>query len=184
MQEPNIDGARRYVVIGARRTSNIVWATLSFVGGGAFLATGLSSRTGGALPWVRPGELHFFPQGLIMTFYGSLGLLISIYITLTIVWGVGGGFNIFDRQAEYVRIFRWGFPGSHRKIDLSYPLSDVSAIRLVLGSGFNAQRRITLCIRGGREIPLTRIGQPIPLEEIERLASELARYLRVDLLSS
>lgn len=183
-QNKDSDLIRRYVVVGARRTSNIIWATLSFVGGLGFLLTGLNSRYHGTvLPGLQTETLRFFPQGLVMMFYGALALLISGYITLTILWGVGGGFNIFDKQRRTVRIFRWGFPGKYRVLDLTYALSDVCGVRLALGDGFNAQRRILLCVAGDREIPLTRVGQPLGLEEIERLASELARFLQVDLLS-
>lgn len=180
------DLVRRYVVVGSRRLSNYVWAMISFLGGLGFVLAGLSSYVHTnllGLSQFKAETLRFFPQGLIMTFYGSLGLVLSFYLALTILWGVGGGFNRFDKQSRNVRIFRWGFPGKHRIIDLNYALDDVLAIRLDLSEGLNPTRRIYLCVKGQREIPLTRVGQPISLEEIEKLASELAQFLQKDLLN-
>jgi hypothetical protein len=42
------------------------------------------------------------------------------------------GFNEFDKQQGIVRIFRWGFPGNNRRIDISYSIDDVKAIRVEL----------------------------------------------------
>lgn len=186
--QPDLSGRpRRYVVVGARRTSNVVLALTSLLGGCGFVAAGLGSRRDVPnLPWIGGTPDHFFPQGLIMVFYGLLGLTLAAYVTLTMIWGVGGGVNIFDKQRAYVRIFRWGYPGKHRKIDITVPLSEVSAVRLALGSGGAPSaraRRLYLCASGNREIPLTRFGEPASLETVEKLASELAQYLGVDLLS-
>lgn len=130
--------------------------------------------------------LPFFPQGLLMSFYGSLGFLLTIYWGLLIFWNVGGGFNEFNKKEGFVRIFRWGYPGKNRKIDLSYKISEVEAIRVELKQGLDPQRTIYLCLKGGtnkakREIPLTGIGQPLTLKEIEKQASELANFLQVSL---
>ena len=102
---------------------------------------------------------------------------------MTILWNVGGGFNVFDKENGVVRIFRWGFPGKNRRIDLSYPSNDVLAIRLELKEGLNPRRTIFLRVKGQREIPLTQVGQPMTLEEIEKLAAELAQFLQKDLLN-
>jgi Ycf4 len=146
--------------------------------------------------------LPFFPQGLLMSFYGSLGFLLSIYWSLLIFWNVGGGFNEFNKKEGFVRIFRWGYPGKNRKIDLSYALKDIEAIRVELKQGIDSQRTIYLRLKGSasplplgkseaerpsspnkgqgkREIPLTGIGQPLTLKEIEKQASELANFLQV-----
>ena len=37
-------------------------------------------------------------------------------------------------------------------------------------------------VKGKRDIPLTRVGQPMTLEEIETQAAELAKFLQIDLL--
>lgn len=180
----NNDLIRRYVVVGSRRLSNYLWAIICAIGGLDFLLTGLSSYlNSNLLPIIHSENIIFFPQGLIMCFYGLLALFFSCYLSLTILWSVGGGFNVFDKKKGIVRIFRWGFPGKNRRIDLTYPIDDITAIRLDLKDGLNPRRTIYLCVKGQRQIPLTRVGQPMTLEEIETLAAELAQFLQKDLLN-
>lgn len=173
---------RRYIVIGSRRISNYWWASVILLGGFGFFLTGLSSywKTN-LLPIINANDILFFPQGLVMCFYGILGILFSIYLWLTIFWGVGGGFNEFNKTNQKVRIFRWGFPGKNRRIDISYPLNEIESIRVELKEGINPKRTIYMCIKGKREIPLTRVGQPMTLEEIETQATELAKFLNINL---
>ena len=123
----------------------------------------------------------FFPQGLLMSFYGSLGILLSLYWWFLIFWNVGSGFNEFNKKDGFIRVFRWGYPGKNRKIDLSYSLKDVEAIKVELKQGLDPQRTIYLKLKGNREIPLTGIGQPLTLKDIEKQASELANFLQVSL---
>jgi hypothetical protein len=128
-------------------------------------------------------NLSFFPQGLLMSFYGSLGFLLSFYWCFNIFWDVGGGFNEFNKKEGKIRIFRWGYPGKNRRIDLFYSLKDVESIKVEFKQGFDSQRTIYLKLKGNvsREIPLTAIGEPLTLKEIEKQASELANFLQVSL---
>nr|YP_009491913.1 hypothetical chloroplast protein RF4 [Lacunastrum gracillimum]AWI68044.1 hypothetical chloroplast protein RF4 [Lacunastrum gracillimum] len=175
---------RRYVIIGERRLSNYWWATIILIGAIGFLITGISSYIGTKnINFLRfaNADIAFFPQGLLMCFYGSLGLLLSLYWWFLIFWNVGGGFNEFNKKEGIIRIFRWGYPGKNRKIDLSYTLKDVESIRVELKEGFDSQRTIFMTLKGKREIPLTGIGQPLTIQEIEKQASELANFLQVSL---
>nr|YP_009364092.1 hypothetical chloroplast protein RF4 [Pediastrum duplex]AQU64433.1 hypothetical chloroplast protein RF4 [Pediastrum duplex] len=185
---------RRYVIIGERRLSNYWWATIILIGATGFLLTGISSYIGtinsffisesfipSLLSRSENTNISFFPQGLLMCFYGSLGLLLSLYWWFLIFWNVGGGFNEFNKKEGIIRIFRWGYPGKNRKIDLSYTLKDVESIRVELKEGFDSQRTIFMTLKGKREIPLTGIGQPLTIQEIEKQASELANFLQVSL---
>lgn len=184
---------RRYLIIGERRFSNYWWATVVLIGAVGFLATGVLSywnlKNGTAslasgLETSGPGtQIAFFPQGLLMCFYGSLGLLLSVYWWFLIFWNVGGGFNEFNKKDGFVRIFRWGYPGQNRKIDLYYTLKDIEAIRVELKQGgfTDSQRTIYLKLKGKKEIPLTGIGDPLTIQEIEKQASELANFLQVSL---
>nr|WNK75931.1 photosystem I assembly protein Ycf4 [Scenedesmaceae sp. YH-2023b] len=195
---------RRYFIIGERRFSNYWWATVIFIGSFGFLLTGISSyfntsvsslslasQSGVESPLSifssilknlnSNGNIHFFPQGLLMCFYGSLGFLLSIYWWFLIFWNVGGGFNEFNKKENFIRIFRWGYPGKNRKIDLYYTLKDVESIRVEIQQGLDSQRTIFLKLKGNREIPITGIGQPLTLQEIEKQASELANFLQVSL---
>ena len=74
-----------------------------------------------------------------------------------------------------------GYPWKNRKIDLYYTLKDVESIRVEILQGFDSQRTIFLKLKGNREIPITGIGQPLTLQEIEKQASELANFLQVSL---
>ena len=173
---------RRYIILGERKFINYFWACLVFFGSFGFLLTGISSYIGfNLLPFTKYQDINFFPQGLLMSFYGSLGFLLSIYWWFLIFWNVGGGFNEFNKLDGLVRIFRWGYPGKNRRINLCYSINDIEAIRVELSQGVNSQRTIYLRLKGKREIPITAIGQPITLKEIEKQASELANFLQVAL---
>ena len=171
-----------YTVPGARRLSNYIWGTILTVGGLGFLLTGLSCYLNYAiLPFINIQTIQFFPQGLVMSFYGILGLSLSIYIWLIILWDLGQGYNEFNLETGEIQIFRWGFPGKNRRINLKYLISEVQSIRVEIKEGINPRRVIYLKLRGNREIPLTRAGQPISIQELENQAAELARTLRVSL---
>nr|YP_010732316.1 photosystem I assembly protein Ycf4 [Polulichloris maxima]WDY13230.1 photosystem I assembly protein Ycf4 [Polulichloris maxima] len=174
---------RRYLITGSQRLSNYFWASLISFGGLGFLITGFISFLGRSQKSdiSTLNTIQFFPQGLIMGFYGSLGLLFGMYLWLNIIWKAGSGFNEFNKNNGIVRIFRWGLPGNDRRIDLTYKLKDISAVRVLLKEGVNPRRSIALLIKGKQEIPLTRIGQPIALQDIENEASSLAQFLQVSL---
>ncbi len=136
-----------------------------------------------SLTEIPRSQISFFPQGLLMCFYGSLGFLLSLYWWFLIFWNVGGGFNEFNKKEGVIRIFRWGYPGQNRKIDLYYTLKDVESIRVELKQGgfADSQRTIYLKLKGKKELPLTGIGEPLTIQEIEKQASELANFLQVSL---
>lgn len=172
----------RYQVVGARRLSNYIWGFILSIGGLGFLLTGLSSYFNKTLiPFVNFSSIQFFPQGLVMCFYGILGIFLGTYIWLIIIWNLGQGFNEFNLKTGQIRIFRWGFPGKNRQIDLQYPIEDVQSIKVEIQEGLNPKRVIYLRLRGNREIPLTRAGQPISIQELENQAAELAKLLQVSL---
>jgi hypothetical protein len=195
---------RRYMIIGERRFSNYWWAIFISIGSVGFLLTGIrsyfsfvsqsfSSLGSNEISYLLDGltnisteiltnqNLPFFPQGLLMTFYGSLGILVSIYWWFLIFWNVGGGFNEFNKKEGIIRIFRWGYPGKNRKIDFSYSLKEIDSIKVELKQGLDPQRTIYLKLKSNKQIPLTGIGQPLTLKDIEKQASELANFLQISL---
>jgi hypothetical protein len=172
----------RQQILGSRRFSNYWWASVVLIGGAGFFLAGVSSYLHtNLLPFSDPTRLVFIPQGIAMGGYGFAGLLFSLYLWLTILWDVGGGYNEFDKDAGVVKIFRWGFPGKNRKIELTCKTSDVQAVRVDLQEGLNPRRALYLRVRGMRDIPLTRVGQPMALSELENQGAELARFLSVPL---
>lgn len=207
---------RRYLIVGERRLSNYFWAIIIMLGSLGFLYTGLISffETTNSLnisetsisavssnlsaSSLSPkGIITFFPQGLLMCFYGSLGILLSIYWWFLIFLNVGSGFNEFNKKQGFLRIFRWGYPGRNRRLDFSYPLKDIESI-VVISNNRNlgqtnsstlgvdtlnsaTDRTIYVRLKGKRQIPLTGIDQPLTLKEIEKQASELANFLQISL---
>lgn len=174
---------RRESITGSRNLSNYWWSSTLLLFSCAFFITGvLSYFHFQFLPFSKFFEnITFFPQGLVMCFYGFLGFIISIYLWFTLICGVGEGFNEFNKKTGQVRIFRLGFPGKNREIDLSYPIKDIISIKVEIREGFNPKRTLYMRIKGKRDIPLTQISQPLTLEEIEGQAVELARFLQVSL---
>ncbi len=172
----------RQSVIGSRRLSNYWWAVVVTIGASGFFLAAISSYTKiNLLPFSDPTQLIFLPQGLAMGFYGLAGTLFGLYLWLTILWDVGGGYNEFDKQAGRVNIFRWGFPGKNRKIELTCKTGDIQSVRVEIREGLNPKRALYLRVKGMRDIPLTRVGQPLALSELENEGAELARFLGVPL---
>jgi hypothetical protein len=169
-------------VLGARRFSNFWWATVVSVGAGGFLLASISSYTHlNLLPFADPTQLIFVPQGLVMGLYGAAGILLATYLWVTVALDLGGGYNEFDKQSGQAKLFRWGFPGKNRKIEVDCKLSDVQAVKVTLREGVNPRRSLYLKVKGMRDLPLTRVGQPLTLAELENQAAELARFLGVPL---
>lgn len=172
----------RQEVLGARRFSNYWWATIVSMGGIGFLLAGLSSYFKINLLLVgdtRP--LAFFPQGFAMTFYGVAGSLLALYLWLSIFWNLGGGHNEFNQETGHIQIFRWGYPGKNRHVEFTCTLEDVQSIRIEVKDGLNPKRALYLKLKDRRQVPLTRVGQPIGLSELENQGAELARFLKVPL---
>lgn len=173
----------RREILGARRPSNYFWAGVTAIGGVGFFLAGVSSYLHtNLLPFSDlPAQLVFIPQGIAMGFYGTAAILLCTYLCLIISWNVGSGYNEFDKGANEARIFRYGFPGKNRTIDIRYPLKDMLAVRAEIKEGLNPKRALYLRVKGKGDIPMTRVGQPISLAELENQGAELARFLQVPL---
>nr|YP_009296990.1 photosystem I assembly protein Ycf4 [Ceramium japonicum]AOM66333.1 photosystem I assembly protein Ycf4 [Ceramium japonicum] len=169
-------------ITGSRRFSNYWWATIIFLGGLSFFLVGISSYLQKQLtPFTNFDNLTFLPQGVIMTFYGITGVLISLFLWFTIVWNVGSGYNEFNQKNGLITIFRMGFPGKNRILKLQYPIKDIQAIKININDGLTPKREIYLKMKDSREIPLTSVGQPLMLSEIEEQASSLATFLGISI---
>lgn len=169
-------------VLGSRRTSNYFWATIIGLGGTGFLLSGISSYTHvNLLPFADPTQLIFLPQGLVMGLYGAAALLLSLYLWLVILWDLGGGYNEFNQETGKIRIFRWGLPGKNRQVEFNCGTEDVQSIRVDLKEGLNPRRALYLKLKDRREVPLTRVGQPMSLSDLENQGAELAKFLQVPL---
>lgn len=79
---------RRESIIGSRTLSNYWWSSTLLLFSCAFFITGvLSYFHFQFFPFSKFFEnITFFPQGLVMCFYGFLGFIISIYLWFTLIW--------------------------------------------------------------------------------------------------
>jgi len=173
---------RRDKIVGSRRFSNYFWGLFLFLGGIGFLLAGMSSYFKiNLLGFSNPTELAFLPQGLVMMFYGTLSLGISIYIILAIFLDIGSGYNEYNKIENLVKIVRKGFPGKNREILLTYPFSNIRAIGIKITEGLNPTRSIYLCLKDERNIPLTPVQDPTTISNLEEEAADLAKFLELKL---
>ena len=122
---------RYNLILGSKRISNYFWLIISSLGGVGFLLAGLSSYFQiQMLPFTKIDSISFIPQGIVMTFYGSIGILLSLFLLANIIFNVGGGYNKYDKNLNKVEIFRLGFPTQNREIYLSYDFKDIRSIKL------------------------------------------------------
>ena len=173
---------RQDKIVGSRRFSNYFWSFFLLIGGLGFLLAGMSSYFQiNLLPFANPTELVFIPQGLVMMFYGTLSLGISIYITFTMFLDIGSGYNEYNKIENLVKIVRKGFPGKNREILLTYSLSNVRAIGIKITEGLNPTRSMYLCLKDERNIPLTPVQEPTAISDLEEEAADLAKFLDLKL---
>nr|YP_010273617.1 photosystem I assembly protein Ycf4 [Dichondra micrantha]UKO32025.1 photosystem I assembly protein Ycf4 [Dichondra micrantha]BDR61577.1 photosystem I assembly protein Ycf4 [Dichondra micrantha] len=167
---------------GARKIANFRWAFILFLGSLGFLLVGICSYLGSrnSLSFFPPKEIRFFPQGIVMSFYGMEGLFISSYLVCTFYWNVGGGFDKVD-QGGIVHIFRWGFPGRNRRIFFRFLRRDIRAVRIRAKQGsFSTHLVLYLVVRDLGPIPLTRTDEDWSnYGEFEKHAVELSEFLSV-----
>ena len=172
-----------WLIPGYRRFSNIIWFSVLIFAGFGFLFRGVSSYFNlSFLPFFSAFELNYIPQGLIMTFYGTLSIILGCFILFGIFLNVGGGSNEFIKKNNLIRIIRNGWPGKNKNILLTYSIGDIDKIEVFIREGLNPQRVIYLLTKDGRKLPLTPIGQPMTLSEIEDKAFRITRFLGLTLV--
>ena len=165
---------------GSRRLNNIFWAATVSLGGFGFFLTGLSSFFGiNLLFFSNSTDIAFLPQGIVLLFYGTVGSILGIFLTLTIWWNVGSGYNEYNRDLQKVSLYRKGFPGKNRELVFSFSFNEIKSIKMRIKDGINPKRQLLLCLTDSREIPLTGIDQQVALNKIEDEAITIAKYLNV-----
>jgi hypothetical protein len=166
-------------ILGSRRISNYIFGLVLFFGGLAFFLSGLSSYLKvNLIPFSDLTGLFFLPQGITLMFYGTIAILISVFVWITIILNVGSGINTYDINKGEVVIFRRGI-GRSKEIKYSYSVSNIESIRLKSTESFNSIPSIFLCLKDKREIPLTQLTANPAIKEIEERAANLAKYLNV-----
>jgi len=165
---------------GSRRLNNIFWAIAVSLGGFGFFLTGLSSFFGvNLLIFSDSSEISFIPQGIVLLFYGTVGSILGIFISLTVWWNVGSGYNEYNRDLQQVKLYRRGFPGKNRELTFNFSFDEIKSIKMRIKEGINPKRQLLLCLVDNREIPLTGIEEPVALNKIEDEAITIAKYLNV-----
>ena len=92
---------------GSRSLSNLFWALAVSLGGLGFFLNGLSSYFKTNLIFSSSSQISFIPQGIVLVFYGTVGLILGIFLWLTIWWDVGAGYNDFvDSNANWANYSR------------------------------------------------------------------------------
>lgn len=173
----------RESIIGANRFSNYIWVCILSIGGLGFFLAGFSSYLKrNFLIVTDTTNLNFIPQGILLLFYGSVAILLALFIFLWTKEDVGAGFNEYDLNNKVVRIFRKGFFLFKNDIYLVYPFSEIRNIELEVIDNINPSRTIYLCLKDKRRIPLNPSTILSELNNLEARASYLADFLQVNLI--
>ena len=169
-------------IVGSRNISSFVVTLILFFAGLGFFLAGLSSYLHiNLLKITDTNEIVFIPQGIAMLFYGTGALGLAIYITLTIIWDIGSGYNEFSKVDNIVRIVRLGFPGKNRTIFLSYEFKNIKNLKFLIKQGLNPRCNILLVLKDKREIPLFPAQFLLNPSETEKKAIQLSNFLDVPL---
>lgn len=169
-------------IIGSRNLSSFVVTLILFFAGLGFFLAGLSSYLHiNLLKITDTNEIVFIPQGIAMLFYGTGALGLAIYITLTIIWDIGSGYNEFSKVDNSVRIVRLGFPGKNRTVFLSYEFKNIKNLKFLIKQGLNPRCNILLVLKDKREIPLFPAQFLLNPSETEKKAIQLSNFLDVPL---
>ena len=170
----------RSYIEGSRQLSNIFWALAVTAGGLGFFLSGLSSFFKTNLLFFSDStNLAFIPQGIVLIFYGTVGLTLCIFLWLTIWWDIGFGYNEYSKEDQKVTLYRKGFPGKNRELRLNFTFDELKSIKMFIRDGLNPKRQLFLCLNDSREIPLTGSDKPTALNKIETEALNLAKYLNI-----
>nr|WKT06292.1 hypothetical chloroplast RF4 [Interfilum sp. SAG 2147] len=174
------NGIRRDIILGSKDKENILLAWFTCLGGASFFAIALATYLGQpVLFFLLKSPLTFLPQGLVMGFYGISALFLGLYLWIIIGWSIGGGINEFDLKTGRISVFRWGFPGTNRRIHLVCQLKDVEAVQIENRGGLWPSLFVSLKRRGKIAIPLGELARGGNAQEAEDKAAELAQFLGV-----
>jgi hypothetical protein len=115
----------------------------------------------------------------VMIFYGTTAILLGSFLLVTIIWDIGGGYNEYNKEEEQITLFRFGFPGKYRKILIQYKMDQIQALQVNIKEGLNPKRELYLRTKDQKYIPITPIGAPMILSELEERALELSQFIGV-----
>lgn len=172
---------RRDLLFGSCCFINYLVSRALFFGGIVFFFIGFFSQESITFDNIK-SNIQFFPQGLVICFYGSVRIRFGLYLILSRFWTVGKGFNEYDRREKRICIFRWGFPGKDRCFEFSCSFSDVEFLCLENQNSM-VKPNLYLVLKEKRKIFLTQLGsiEVRSFQEVEYFSANLARFLKVQL---
>jgi len=131
------------------KTIKYIINIIMFLGSLGFTITGISSYLNkDILPFLEVRNIIFFPQGLTMLIYGTLGLIFSINQFRILLLKIGEGYNEFNKINGTMTLFRKGQTNEQSDIKIVYQLSDIEALKIEVKTElFNNKQRIYICTK-------------------------------------
>ena len=98
----------------------------------SFLFVGISSFLNyNLISFLNASSIIFFPQGLIMCFYGFFGLIFGLNQRFINYWKIGEGYNFFNKKNDEMLVYRKRFPLAATNIFLAYKIVDIVCVRIL-----------------------------------------------------
>nr|AEJ72985.1 hypothetical chloroplast RF4 [Karlodinium veneficum] len=129
--------------------------------------------------------IPFFPQGMILIFYGTIGILLGIFQNLTMWWNIGWGFYELDNVSKEIFIYRQSYPGKNEEIYLTFFFKDLNYLKVLIVlredlTPVNSQKQLLLYLKDNRKIPiLTEFVKKISFKEFDYQTVVISRYLKI-----
>ncbi|EPS73507.1 hypothetical protein M569_01288, partial [Genlisea aurea] len=99
---------------------------IMLLGSLGFGITGISSYLNkDIIYFLEVKNIVFFPQGLTMLIYGTLGLIISMNQFRILILKIGEGYNEFNKTNGTMTLFRKGQTNEQSDIKIIYQLADI-----------------------------------------------------------
>ena len=106
-----------------KKIKNLLNTTLLSGSLGFFIAGISSYRSQNIIEIINTDQIIFFPQGLTMLIYGCAGLILSINQILILNFGIGEGYNEFNKQQNTFKLIRKS--SYSETIKVSFLISDI-----------------------------------------------------------
>jgi hypothetical protein len=158
----------------AQNVSSWFWSIMVTLGGLGFFLAGFSSYLKiNLMVFTETDKFEYIPQGIVLMFYGSIGILLGCFLSFTLQRRVGSGLNDYDQNLSRVLIYRRGFPGKNERIGIVIPFKEIQSIKLSISVN---QRIIYLCLRDGREIPLAGLQKLLTIGGLKSEGLSISKY--------
>jgi hypothetical protein len=173
---------QREQIKGFRNLNNCFLSFFLFFSGISFFLIGFFSYFNFQIfPFFNIENINYIPQGILMIFYGTMGIIFSIYFIFNIIFDVGSGYNEYSKKEEIIRLIRKGYPGKNSLIFLTYSLDSIKKIKISYRQGFDSRNNIFLVLRDKREIPLYPSQNFLNIYKIEENGILLSQFLDIPL---